>query len=110
MAAEHYINFTSVEWYKSHSKYLQEGLRRLPTYRESGTETEHWLKGSESAKPIPSEWPFDVRIFFGPQSILLEISAHPPSVEEDIRTFCRWISKSTEIAVVDDDGNPTNYL
>ena len=67
------------------------------------------LKGFEY-REASKAWPFDVRVTFYADQLLLEVSAHPPSVDQDLRTLCQWLREHFEGSVLDDDdGEPANW-
>jgi len=109
MSAEFYIRFKEHSWYEHHLADLREMLRNLPTYLKEVDEVEYWLRGSEEGKNSKDDWLFDVRIFFRPHDILMEVSTHPSSIERDIGNFTRAISAKTHVDIVDDDGEAANF-
>jgi len=50
-----------------------------------------------------------VRLFLEKDHILLEITAHPPSIEADLSALFAWIRVRTDLSIVDDDGVPSGW-
>jgi hypothetical protein len=107
MAAEFYITFNTSNWYTSNISSIEEVIRALPTYSEGGTASEFWLTGIEFR---PAEaWAFDVRLFMNPETLFLEISSHPPTVENDLKNLFSWLRNHTRISINDEDGLPSGW-
>ncbi|MEY4579152.1 MAG: hypothetical protein RL701_3855 [Pseudomonadota bacterium] len=107
MSAEFYIQFADAHWYSAHTAQLAQRVERLPTFsKRSGDE--FWLRGTEPDDP--QRWAFDVRLFLKPSPpVLLELSAHPPSIEHDLKAFLTWLRGETAIDVLDEDGEPSGW-
>jgi hypothetical protein len=107
LSAEFFVNFTDPEWELNHEGEILAQLKSLGSFvKLSGNEI--WLRGQENASP--QRFPYDVRIFVqADKRILLEVSAHPKSVEEDLKSFFSWLRKNTPIQVVDEDGELSGW-
>ena len=107
MAAEFYISFSDTRWYATHRSDMQARLLRLTTFVGQRNH-EFRLRG---VVPVTEgRWDYDVRlIFLDEAKILMEISAHPKSIEEDLASFLASLRSETEIAVVDEDGEPSGW-
>ena len=78
---------------------------------------EFWLKGIEPYKG-KKERDYDVRIFTGGGENLknfidmypvIEISAHPKSIEEDLQNLFAYLRSETEIRIFDEDGEVSGW-
>ncbi|MBW1655357.1 hypothetical protein [Flavobacterium quisquiliarum] len=107
MSAEFYINALNKEWMKIHSGLIIDKIKQLETFVMEKT-NEYWLLGFENREE-PRRWLYDVRIIFTSDFILLEISSHPPSIENTIKEFLTWIRERTIITVNDEDGEVSNW-
>ena len=43
------------------------------------------------------------------EKLLIEVSAHPKSIEEDLKGFLGWLRNNAQIQVVDEDGEPSGW-
>jgi hypothetical protein len=108
MAAEFYISFRDPAWRPSNLSRVEEQICQLGTFAKRQRD-EFWLLGHEARDHV-GRWSFDVRLFTRHgDRMLLEISAHPKSVEEDLSLFLSWLRGQTEIAVTDEDGDPSGW-
>lgn len=108
MAAEFYITFKDPTWCSGNMSRVEAQIYKLRTF-VGRHDDEFWLLGHE-ARGEAGRWSFDVRLFTQRgERILLEISAHPKSVEEDLSSFLSWLRRETEIAVIDEDGEPSGW-
>lgn len=108
MAAEFVITFGDPSWAAAHAAALRERLEALATV-VPGPEHEYWLLGLER-RDAADRMGFDVRILTADGvPTTLEISAHPPSIERDLTALFDWIRSGTELAIVDEDGEPSNW-
>jgi len=64
------------------------------------------LTGTEPGDSVA--WHYDVRLLAEQAHILLEISAHPHSIEHDLATLSAWVRRHTRIAINDEDGATSN--
>ena len=46
---------------------------------------------------------------FYADQLLLEVSAYPPSVDQDLRALCQWLREHFDARVLDDDGEPGRW-
>lgn len=108
MAAEFYIAFKDPAWRANNLSRVEEQICKLRTF-VARQDSEFWLLGHE-IRAQARQWSFDVRLFTRlDERILLEISAHPESVETDLSSFLLWLRSETEIAVIDEDGEPSGW-
>lgn len=107
MATEFYVSFPDTHWYASHRDDVRARLSRLKTFA-GRRDDEVWLRGTE---PGPEDrWAYDVRFLFrAAEQILMEVSAHPKSVEEDLLSFFAALRTDTEVAVFDEDGEASGW-
>jgi hypothetical protein len=106
MGHEVYVRFAEPEWLRTHAPAFSKLLASLPTFvRRTGDEI--WLAGTDSR--APDAWSYDVRVFLEQDRVLVEISAHPPSIDRDLRALLAWLRERTTIAVVDEDGIPSDW-
>ena len=108
MAAEFYIRFMDSSWMAERKQDLIGKVEVLPTsVRNEGNE--YWLLGLED-RDSEGRWKFDVRISMEEESqALLEISAHPPSIEHDLKRLFSWLRSRTPLTIVDEDGQPSGW-
>lgn len=108
MAAEFSLRFDDPSWISEHRHELIEQIEALPTHVRSDA-AELWLLGLE-ARDSTERWQFDARVFLKPESsVSLELSAHPPSLERDLKLLFAWLRSRTALSIVDDDGEPTGW-
>ncbi len=107
MSAEFYITFCNRDWYTSNRKVLEDKISSLSTFSNRDGPAEFWLTGTEPRRI--DCWEYDVRLFLEPQSVFLEISSRPPSVEIDLQVLFLWLRQFTETHVDDEDGEATNW-
>jgi hypothetical protein len=108
MAAEFYITFPDPSWLGRQKDDLIEKIESLPTYvRHPGDE--YWLLGWEDRDSV-GRGLFDVRLLIKEATpVFLEISAHPPSVEQDLKLLFSWLRSRTALSIVDEDGEPSGW-
>ncbi len=108
MAAEFFIVFDDIIWYKENLNKIIEKTSQLETFLQKKGD-ELWLSGREG-KEEKYRWVYDVRfIFSNAQHILMEISAHPKSIEADLALFFNWLRSVTAISIVDEDDVISNW-
>jgi len=116
MSAEFLVNFKDIYWYTENRNDLMNRLSELETYVPKDIidskiwilgANEFWLKGFENCGD--NRWYYDVRLFFHEDKILLEISMHPKSIENDLSNYLTWIRSLTNISVDDEDGEPSEW-
>ena len=108
MAAEFYISFNDTAWLREHSHALEERICGLGTFVQK-TDRAFWLLGSEPGQ-TDDRWRYDVRlIMLDNHQILMEISAHPKSVESDLSSLLSWLRSQTDIFVHDEDGEAAGW-
>ncbi len=127
MSAELYIEFKNQDIRKKYLPKLKEKIISMPTYvKDEQSEEdkkvyvkrydEFWLKGVESYKVEKEldkgkkDWDYDVRIFTDYEpNILIEVSAHPKSVEDDLHNLFAYLRSETEIRIFDEDGEVSGW-
>lgn len=108
MAAEFHIEFKDSSWVTEQKQELIEKIEALPTHVKTDGE-ECWLLGLE-ARESEDRRRFDVRIFIKEESpVLMEISAHPSSIEHDLKLLFSWLSSKTQVSIVDEDGELSGW-
>lgn len=107
MSAEFQIAFADPAWVSRHESEIFLKLEGLATFSgRSGTEI--WLRSKEEANPVRR--PYDVRVFIRPDACpMLEISAHPPAIESDLKSILAWLRSLTTLQVLDEDGEPAKW-
>jgi hypothetical protein len=108
MAAEFYISFRDPGWYSSNLQTVEAKICELKTFimREG---SEFRLLGHED-RDQDDRWSYDVRLFTRDSDrIMMEISAHPESIEKDLLLFLSWLRSGTDISVIDEDGVPSGW-
>lgn len=107
MSAEFFITFSDPDWRQSREPEVADRLEGLRTFvKRAGNE--FWLRGKEAGGA--GRFPYDVRVFMQPdRRLLLEISAHPKSIDEDLHSFLAWLRSNTSIQVVHEDGEPSGW-
>ena len=128
MSAELYIEFKNQDIRKKYLPKLKEKIISMPTYVQDEQSEEEkkvyvrrydefWLKGIEPYKG-KKERDYDVRIFTGGGENLknfidmypvIEISAHPKSIEEDLQNLFAYLRSETEIRIFDEDGEVSGW-
>lgn len=107
MSAEFSVTFDDAAWYATHRDALTCTLAQLVTFSERVGQREFRLIGREPRNT--GDWCYDARVFLDEERILLEISAHPASIERDLALLLEWIRRHTRIAVIDEEGVPSNW-
>lgn len=108
MSAEFFIQIESAKWLEANHEQLIRKLKQLSTFVQEH-DNHYWLKGTES-RTVNQGWAYDARLIFLPdERILLEISAHPPSVEQDLKNLLSWMREGTNVNVVDEDGENSGW-
>lgn len=108
MSAEFHVTFEDLLWLPANRIRVESRMSGLEIFGR-GFGDEYWFKGTENRKSGDPE--FDVRFFFQPGNrLLLEISAHPKSIEVGLSEFLQWLGKETSIVITDEDGLDTNWL
>lgn len=107
MSAEFFVTFEDPSWFRKHRSDVVSRLEGLSTFiKLSGNEL--WFRGKENGSA--GRFPIDVRIFLQPDGrILLEVSAHPQSIEADLKSFLGWLRSETSIQVLDEDGEKSGW-
>ena len=120
MSVELYIEFKNQDIRKKYIPKLKEKIISMPTYIKDEQSEENkkiyvkrndefWLKGVEPYRG-EEEWDYDVRIFTDYEpNLLIEISAHPKSVDDDLRNIFAYVRSETELRIVDEDGETSNW-
>jgi hypothetical protein len=116
MSAEFYVTFGDLDWYTANKTLLEEKISSLSTFSKNNTDTEFWAVGTEAEFWLTRTelrhadcWEYDVRLFLEAEHVFLEITCHPPSIEEDLEILFNWLRQYTETYVKDDDGEETNW-
>jgi hypothetical protein len=107
MAEELYIRFKNPSWVTEQQEALIQHIEALSTYVRNN-EDEYWLLGLED-RGSEDRWQFDVRIFVGKSPALVEISAHPHSIEQDLKLLFSWLRSRTPLSIIDEDGAPSGW-
>ncbi|WP_175774511.1 hypothetical protein [Burkholderia anthina] len=107
MAAEFILSFNDTQWYSKNRDLVDERIRSLPTFVKMSN-GEYWLQGLEG-RGSPGRWEFDVRLFTREIEIFIEVSSHPKTIELDLISLFSWIREKTQIAIQDEDGEPTDW-
>jgi hypothetical protein len=110
MGAEFYIRFGAPgwRWRPENEARIEKRIEDLKTFRtrRDGIFELIGLEGRDDK----TRWRYDVRLIAGRDGdFLMEVSAHPPSIECDISAFLGWLREETAISVEDDDGVPVNW-
>jgi len=107
MSAEFTVRFEGRSWYAAHLQEIRRKIAGLSTCSDALREIEFRLMGAEPRHP--HDWDYDARLILEKERILVEVSAHPPSIEAELSAFFRWIKLRTEISIDDEDGVPSNW-
>ena len=107
MSAEFILSFKDTNWYETNLKEIVRNITSLKTFSKCFQEKEFRLMGTEPRSL--GDWSYDIRLFLEKERIVLEISAHPSSIENDLSAFFEWIRSHTEIAIDDEDGVPSTW-
>lgn len=103
MSAEFFITFADRSYFANNRSRVECELMKLSTFTEKhGPELRFW--GLED-RDMEGRWSYDVRLVtLDDTRILVEISAHPKSIESALSSFLRWLRRETAISVLDEDG------
>ncbi|OCG41138.1 hypothetical protein A9G28_00900 [Gilliamella sp. Fer1-1] len=102
MSAEFQLFFNDKKWYIDHKDKIANKIKTLNPYIKKN-DSAYLLSGIGSISN-KGDWPFDVRFFFEDKRIFIEISAHPLSIEKDLKALFTWLRKQTGIVILDEDG------
>ena len=107
MGKELRIYFENIPLYQKYQHMYAAYAAALPTCTLQGTIPRPclWFKGQKS----PNPWPYDARLFFSPQAILLEISFANEQVYQDLARFLSYIRPLTHGVIMDEAGNPVAF-
>lgn len=108
MSAEFRIHFEDKYWFISNIDEIRIMITSLRTFVDDKSNCEYWLLGLES-KVQAEHWNYDVRLFIEPESISLEISSHPKSIEDDLMGLFSAIRGKVNILILDEDGELSNW-
>ena len=105
MSAEFYLRFKDLEWYDNHKNVIIRKILMLDTFVRK-SDNKIWFKGLESEdNPY-----YDVRLFLDSKnSVFLEISWHPPSINISLKLIFDWLRQETSIVIEDDDGEESGW-
>lgn len=107
MSAEFYLEFSDPPLGAALAHDLRRKIMSLPTFVDASPNGEIWLRGVECRQ---NGWAYDVRLFTDAMPrIMVEISAHPPSIEADLNEFFGWLRGKATVRVVDDDGETSDW-
>src|SRR5688500_12712952 len=108
MAAEFYATFQDPDWPQRQRTQVANRLKSMNTFVKR-LDDAFWFQGTEK-DDATGRWPFDVRIFMQKNNrIMLEVSAHPPSIETDLSSFFTWLRSQTSVDVLDEDGEKSSW-
>jgi hypothetical protein len=108
MSAEFRIHFEKKDWFITNIDEVKMMITSLKTFVDAKSDGEYWLLGLES-KAQAKHWDYDVRLFIEPESMFLEISSHPKSIEEDLMGLFSAIRGKVNILILDEDGELSNW-
>ncbi|MFV8988379.1 hypothetical protein [Serratia fonticola] len=108
MSAEFRIHFEDTYWFISNIDEIRMMITSLRTFVDAKSDREYWLLGLESKEQV-KHWDYDVRLFIEPESIFLEISSHPKSIEDDLMGLFSSIRERASILILDEDGELSNW-
>ncbi|MDR5813959.1 hypothetical protein QCE62_10200 [Caballeronia sp. LZ033] len=106
MSAELFLSFHDVHWYAEHRKDIERQIQILPTFLNQ-KDSVYRMRGTEENGQL--KWNYDVRIFFKEENIFLEVGAHPPSIEIDLKFLFDWMRSETGILIIDEDGEESKW-
>jgi hypothetical protein len=105
MASEFFITFEDALGYIKQKNKLIENAKRLPTFRKMVGF--HQLQFKDSSK---EGWEYDLRLFFEPTNIIIEVSESSQKVYADIKTFIKEMKSILELKIIDEDGNGIDFF
>lgn len=108
MSAEFRIHFENKDWFIANIDEVKMMITSLKTFVDAKPDGEYWLLGLES-KAQAKHWDYDIRLFIEPESIFLEISSHPKSIEDDLMGLFYSIRGKVNIIILDEDGELTGW-
>ncbi|MFN3439318.1 MAG: hypothetical protein ACK41V_16590 [Acidovorax sp.] len=105
MASEFFITFEDAPGYIKQKNKLIENAKKLPTFRKIvGV---HQLQFKDSSK---EGWEYDVRLFFEPTNIVIEVSESSQKVYADMKIYIENIRKILKLRIIDEDGGDVNFF
>jgi hypothetical protein len=104
MSAEFYITFNDSLWLHDNKRSFEEYIYKLETFSKI-MDNEYWFKEKCNSNPY-----YDVRLIVKKDNnILLEISFHPDSIENDLKKIFLWMRNQTQIDIKDEDGEISGW-
>jgi hypothetical protein len=105
MAHEFILKFSAPDWYSQHRNDVRTRVLALPSLAKQVTERELWLRARDSQ----GRWPYDVRIFLDPDSILVEVTNFGSAYFQDVRDLVSSLASTVGVELTDDDGQAVSW-
>lgn len=105
MASEFFIIFKDALGYIGQKNKLIENAKRLPTFRKMVGF--HQLQFKDSSN---EGWEYDLRLFFEPANIIIEVSESNQKVYDDVKTFIENMKSILELKIIDEDGDGIDFF
>jgi hypothetical protein len=101
MGLEVRIRLAAPAWMAANRARLAAKIRTLPSFVAEKAPGELWLKDASST----STWPYDVRLFLEPASLLVEISTQGEALYRDVASIHADLVREGPVSL-EDEGDP----
>ena len=105
MGLEARIRPADAGWIAANRDRLAAKIQALPSFVAEKAPGEFWLKDASSL----STWPYDVRLFLEPASLLVEISAKGEALYRDVASIHADVAREVPVSL-EDEGDPDELV
>lgn len=98
MGLEVRIRPADTAWMAANRGRLAAKIHALPSFVTEKAPGEFWLKDASSI----STWPYDVRLFLEPASVLVEISTHGEALSRDVASIHADLVRDGPVSLEDE--------
>lgn len=92
-------------WMAANRDRLAAKIQALPSFVAAKAPGEFWLKDASST----STWPYDVRLFLEPVSLLVEISTKGDALYRDVASIHADLAREVPVSL-EDEGDPDEIV
>ncbi len=92
-------------WMATNRDRLAAKIQALPSFVTEKAPGELWLRGASST----STWPYDVRLFLEPASLLIEISTRGEALSRDVASIHADVAREVPVSF-EDEGDPDEIV
>ena len=92
-------------WMAVNRDRLAAKIQALPSFITEKAPGEFWLRGASSN----STWPYDVRLFLEPASLLVEISTKGEALYRDVASIHADVAHEVPVSL-EDEGDPDELV